>query len=199
MKLTLKNIGKIGDATVIIDGITVIAGENNTGKSTVGKVLFSVFNSFYDVDGQIKYEKIKSIANAVNRFVSYNPARNAYTNIFSNSIAEYIIDHMGLHINDEQAAISIISEAFKQYYKEFDESVETSSISKNLLPQLRRIFDVNDEEVFINIITNRLWEEFNGQLNNINSEDMGEIDLYIKETLTSIKIKEKKLLTLALC
>ena len=33
MKLTLKNIGKIGDASVEINGITVIAGENNTGKS----------------------------------------------------------------------------------------------------------------------------------------------------------------------
>ena len=36
MKLTLKNIGKIGTASVEINGITVIAGENNTGKSTVG-------------------------------------------------------------------------------------------------------------------------------------------------------------------
>ena len=40
MKLTLKNIGKIGTASVEINGITVIAGENNTGKSTVGRALF---------------------------------------------------------------------------------------------------------------------------------------------------------------
>ena len=46
MKLTLKNIGKIGTASVEINGITVIAGENNTGKSTVGRALFAVFNSF---------------------------------------------------------------------------------------------------------------------------------------------------------
>lgn len=39
MKLTLKNIGKIGTASVEINGITVIAGENNTGKSTVGRAL----------------------------------------------------------------------------------------------------------------------------------------------------------------
>ena len=35
MRLTLKNIGKIENADVKIDGITIIAGENNTGKSTV--------------------------------------------------------------------------------------------------------------------------------------------------------------------
>lgn len=35
MKLTLKNIGKIREASVELNGITVIAGENNTGKSNV--------------------------------------------------------------------------------------------------------------------------------------------------------------------
>ena len=49
MKITIKNIGKIKEATVEINGITVIAGENNTGKSTVGKALYAVFNSFYNV------------------------------------------------------------------------------------------------------------------------------------------------------
>ena len=54
MRLTLKNIGKIKEAEVELNGITVIAGENNTGKSTVGKVLYSVFNSFYKLEEQIK-------------------------------------------------------------------------------------------------------------------------------------------------
>ena len=40
MKLSINNFAKIKQADIIIDGITVIAGENNTGKSTVGKVLF---------------------------------------------------------------------------------------------------------------------------------------------------------------
>lgn len=39
MKLELKNICKIKNAEVELNGITVIAGENNTGKSTVGKAL----------------------------------------------------------------------------------------------------------------------------------------------------------------
>jgi len=40
MELQLKNIGMIKEANVKIDGLTVIAGENDTGKSTLGKVLF---------------------------------------------------------------------------------------------------------------------------------------------------------------
>lgn len=42
MKLNISNFAKIDNADIIIDGITVIAGENNTGKSTIGKILFSI-------------------------------------------------------------------------------------------------------------------------------------------------------------
>ena len=45
MTLELKNIGMIKEASVKIDGLTVIAGENDTGKSTVGKALFLAYNS----------------------------------------------------------------------------------------------------------------------------------------------------------
>ena len=46
MKIKIHNVGKLADATVEIDGITVIAGENDTGKSSVSKALYSVFSSF---------------------------------------------------------------------------------------------------------------------------------------------------------
>jgi len=45
MELQLKNIGMIKAANVKIDGLTVIAGENDTGKSTVGKMLFALIKS----------------------------------------------------------------------------------------------------------------------------------------------------------
>ena len=61
MKLSLKNIGKIETASVEINGITVIAGENNTGKSTVGRALFAVFNSFYNIQKQIESERVQNI------------------------------------------------------------------------------------------------------------------------------------------
>ena len=43
MKLRLKNIGILRDAVIEIAGITLVSGENNTGKSTFGKALFAVF------------------------------------------------------------------------------------------------------------------------------------------------------------
>jgi len=42
MELQLKNIGMIKEANVKLDGLTVIAGENDTGKSTLGKVFYVI-------------------------------------------------------------------------------------------------------------------------------------------------------------
>ena len=52
MQLQLKNIGMIKEANVKIDGLTVIAGENDTGKSTVGKALYALIKEHHNVFGE---------------------------------------------------------------------------------------------------------------------------------------------------
>ena len=50
MELQLKNIGMIKEANVKIDGLTVIAGENDTGKSTLGKALYLQLRFLLDLE-----------------------------------------------------------------------------------------------------------------------------------------------------
>ena len=45
MKITLKNVGIIKESTVIIDGITLITGRNNSGKSTFSKSVYALLSS----------------------------------------------------------------------------------------------------------------------------------------------------------
>ena len=45
MKIRLKNIGIIQDSTIDINGLTVITGQNNSGKTTVGKAIYSLIDS----------------------------------------------------------------------------------------------------------------------------------------------------------
>ena len=52
MKLKLKNIGKIESANIDIEGITVIAGLNCTGKSTINHTLFAALQSLNEIPGQ---------------------------------------------------------------------------------------------------------------------------------------------------
>lgn len=61
MKLTVDNFAFIKHADVTIDGITVIAGNNNTGKSTVGKILFAIFSVLKDINQKITGQRYRLI------------------------------------------------------------------------------------------------------------------------------------------
>ena len=45
INISISNFAKIKKANVTINGLTVISGENDTGKSTVGKAVYSLIKS----------------------------------------------------------------------------------------------------------------------------------------------------------
>ena len=45
MNFKIDNVGIVKDSSFIVDGLTIITGDNNSGKSTVGKSLYSIINS----------------------------------------------------------------------------------------------------------------------------------------------------------
>jgi len=45
MYIKLENIGIIKDSTLVLDGLTVITGKNNSGKTTVGKTLYAMLEA----------------------------------------------------------------------------------------------------------------------------------------------------------
>lgn len=65
MEIELENIGKIEHAKVLLDGITVIAGQNNTGKSTVGRALYLFCNSLYHLDDYIEEDLEETLLKAL--------------------------------------------------------------------------------------------------------------------------------------
>jgi len=58
MEIILKNIGLIRDATVALDGLTVITGDNNSGKTTVGKTLFALVDAVSNIHSKAEQEKL---------------------------------------------------------------------------------------------------------------------------------------------
>ncbi|MEI0566181.1 AAA family ATPase [Brachyspira pulli] len=70
MELQLKNVGIIKEANIILDGLTLIAGENDTGKSTIGKALYSVVSGLNNADKYYKYfynNQINSLKENIDR------------------------------------------------------------------------------------------------------------------------------------
>lgn len=59
MRIKLHNILKIESADIEIGGLTVLTGENNSGKSTIGKILFSVLKAVNNVR---QIDRIKTVS-----------------------------------------------------------------------------------------------------------------------------------------
>jgi predicted ATPase len=55
--LTIKNIGMIKQAKIALNGLTVIAGENDTGKSTVGKLMFAIVKALNRFEQDLNEDK----------------------------------------------------------------------------------------------------------------------------------------------
>lgn len=70
MRLRIDNFAKVKSADLELKGITVIAGENNTGKSTVGKILFAMFNSMSELEDKIYEQKRDLVENILEREIN---------------------------------------------------------------------------------------------------------------------------------
>lgn len=182
MKLNLKNIGKIKEATVEIDAITIIAGENNTGKSTIGKVLFSVFNAFYDIKNQIKEEKIQGVYQIINSLMF-----DINKKIYIYELAKYVVENFDPLKNHNDISL-IIQNGISLLNENFIYENELNSLPENLINKLSEILKISDEDILKKLLNNRLYDEFAGQVNNIYFDEIGEIILVIKNNFLNIKI-----------
>ena len=84
MKLSIENLAKIKKADIELNGITIIAGENDSGKSTVGKALAAMFSGFYNVNEYVQKERNLALARVLYMAVKNNP--ESLENILKNSL-----------------------------------------------------------------------------------------------------------------
>jgi len=170
MNIKVENIGKITSADVTIDGITVIAGVNDTGKSTIGKALFCIFNTFYKLDETIDQERINSIL-----FLLRNYDKSILTNHSASSkayvLAEKAISNKKQYIENK----NLLKEEYNQIFSE-NKNKENDDVYEGI----QKILSVSEKELTITFFTRYLNTEFGNQVNNIFSDSKGKIILTIQ-------------------
>ena len=181
MKLSIRNVGKLKEADVEINGITVIAGENNTGKSTVSKALFSLFNGFYNFDNKMLELKSGDIRNIFLRFIKKLNRENSNILI---DIPDKIVKDTSYKF-DRNKLIKLIQEN-----RNFISIEYLGEVSEKIFD----ILNIKDKEYLENTISYILNNEFDNQINTISSDDLGEIALKIKENELKLKIKNNKVI-----
>ncbi len=69
MNIEIKKIGIIKDSSIKLDGLTVITGQNNSGKTTVGKVLYAVFDAVSNIQQKAINDKYYYLVTQINKAV----------------------------------------------------------------------------------------------------------------------------------
>ncbi len=192
MKFSLKNVGKISSAELEINGITVIAGENNTGKSTIGKALFAVFNSLYKIDELIRAEKMLLIEKIINDYCMQNYLESDKNNAYDffgkqgfekiNDVPLQKISHQLTEFKTSQWEKAEIKKSLLEFFYNYDKTIDSYiDLSKidNLVNRLyRRLLISNRDSVGV-LVQRVLNKEFFGQVKNLNTDGKTEIVLKI--------------------
>ena len=176
MNFKLKNFGKIAEADIKLDGITVICGDNDTGKSTVGKALFAFFNSLYDLKNKIDAQKNIKLRTAIRNYIvhSVDLPLNRY---YSNNTMEYISEHCN-HFDLEEV-------------KEYLEQSYGVKLPEDQLDSLVDYLNTPDLDILNGYVFNYITIVMNNQIENVYSYNSSDcyISGKIKDFTNKINIK----------
>lgn len=203
MKFLIKNLAKIKEADIEIDGITVICGNNNTEKTTVGKALFAVFESTLNIYDRIIKEIASKIINVCQKrglYINYSSVHDKIDDALRFDIYN-LIDKM--YSNDYNDIDLLINNFVKKYIRDNVDIIITNGnyilprkssylYIKELSDEIKKIITTPIDSIKKEIISRYFNYIFNEQINNTDENNIASIDLIIKGKTNKIIFDQNK-------
>ena len=146
IKVVTEGFRAIGHAAIQINGITVVAGENSSGKSTISKLLYELFNTVTNYEVLVKEELMREFSNLFQFFeIVYTDSKD---------------------ILDRKEYSKILYLSYEYYYKNksFEEIKDLLSV---FLSEIYNKIDISKSNRYNYIISNILGDEIDNTLENI--------------------------------
>jgi predicted ATPase len=184
VKLEIEGIGKIQKSAIEMRGITVIAGRNNTGKSTYGKVLYCMFNAFFNTKEAIRKERVDTICRIIN---TYSREQNPFTKRLIKKLVDEIENNDIKNLSENR-----IREIVCNISSGSDTEIEDEDF-RNVVESIKRSISIDDEIIQKIVITRYFRNEFGGKINHVNRLlASGVVSLIIKEKNIDIIIENNE-------
>lgn len=181
LKLSIRNVGKIKSAEIAFDGITVICGNNNTGKSTVGKILFSIFNTLCNADKKIEQVQRREITKIVAKFELPLEENFSLRNSFVSDFFSYLkrLDNTGILYND-----------VLRFLENYSDISHKSELAAEVADKMR----IPKDQLLNEYIFRYFNSIFNNQIRNLTVDNRAnsKVELGLKGKKNSIQFYQKK-------
>ena len=202
MQLKISNVGKIENATIDVNGITVIAGENNASKSTIGKTMFAIFNSMNNMDEKIAQERKNRIRNIINGLLKGKIMQNIGTisdrrrriNIISTKLLDAIMEYL-----DSEEVDTLEAYLRKQISETtiFDNHEDEEEFVTECAAKVEALLAISDKRVMTEVVTRWFGRVFEGQISPLWEEEIeSEIEIVIKDKKILYHVKENTCISL---
>lgn len=176
MEITIKNVGLIANSTIKLDGLTVITGSNNSGKSTVGKIVYSCIEGLENLEEKRNLELAyyyNSIIREVQRIIK-----------IENILGYLDMDSM---TEEERYVIEDIFGKEKRYYVHVKNIFDIQKEVEDLIHGLE-IFTVAFFEEHTKKSSNQFPKKYYAYLENFNASKekalkvIGKIEAYFEDS-----------------
>ena len=201
MNIKISKFGKIKTANISVNGLTVIAGKNDTGKSTVGKAIYSVIKSITGFP-QMYTQLIRTQAIMDIFSLLFELVRNHKGDSKDNNYA--LIENMrGEMLNSIIASGGKVTESLYNRVDSFmniiNSYVENVSIDTKMRENLDHISDllkenVSDNDKFLKISSAVFSSNFLRTYNNSVTNESSELSFSLgSDELASLKFENNEL------
>lgn len=173
MELSVKNVGIIESANIKLDGLTVLTGENDTGKTTIAKILFSIYSGFNDFMKNMEEYKVRLLRNDLIRI--FKLIEN--TKIPFNKKFRHLIFHDFFYSEKNNELLSWLIElkTAVENSNDIGENFE-KEIVRYINQTIEKINSLEDKETLKKFVFDVILKrEFYGQINNLFSENPAQI------------------------
>lgn len=184
MELKLFNVAKIESASLKLNGITVIAGNNNTGKSTIGKVVFSLFNSLVNIEEKVVRQKENLIFQFLRRKIEQDAFPSEETGYY-NRISSTQLRHYARQLNaiESEEGYRELLNIFMRYLSDKNKQEDTI---KEMVEEIKKIKSLPMERLSKSAVSAYFNQIFYSE---INSKYRADEKTIIDATITGKKLK----------